>query len=365
MPLLHKHTTPRRIGLIVTDHEHRHHQKGIHRSQVSSSALSVSNNTTDVSDNSSSSGSDRDVQPSSPQFMKKTQSNFNYMADKRHHIQEPPHGVRHMRRVSFDDLDISAPYQELERKGSVPMIGSVVYYKNRHHKEDGYHHQHQHPHHQHQHHEKGKSIPLPTIKIESDGDTNENFEYKSSETCSTINNNSDSETISSPLSSDCEDAVSNNHYNDQRHKLFRNFSLPEISFLGNVSTDGDEFNAINSKIKSHLKKNHEKFNKFLHDEHKKNHYNNTHFHIPGLDPEISSSSAEASQSNMNLHLGHNSNKDSATSLSSQLQSRSSSMSKLEQTGTHSNDAQQPPVNNRHRRRLTCAMIFTRPKVVEI
>lgn len=344
---------------MVTDHDHHHHhhhhqRTGSYGSSSSSSGSSSSVINPSAIDSNPSIETDKGhVETPRSHLMDKTQSTAEYMSGNHHPHQmpEPLSGLRHLRRISFDDIDISNSHHNIERRGSIPMIGSLVYFKNTNHNNHT------------SHHRRGESVPLPKLKFETTCDSKESLDHRPSDKNSTVSNNSDSETV---LSTDSEGSRSDDHYNEHHYKLFRNFSLPEISLHGNVSPQGDEFNAINLKIKSHLKRNHEKFNKFLNDEIKKSHFNNIHFHIPGLDPDLSSSDVSSTEaSHTNSPTGPKANSSSASPISSQLQSRSNSMSKLNQSPKYSNDIEPQHGNSRHRRRLTCAMIFTRPKVVEI
>jgi hypothetical protein len=215
-----------------------------------------------------------------------------------------PHHHRH-----FSDI---APERTRHRKrGSIPMIGSLVYYKS-------------------------KSDEALVSKNNSQYDLNHKVIPQTAHPEMAI---SDSET---------EDAF------PVLPKGYRHFSSPEMCtshppHLHDACHpryfDDDEFNLINNKINSQMHLNAQIFQKHISEEQQRSHFRNAHYHIPGVDPELSS---DPSQNVTPTDISPN-------------QSRSGSSSKLLDTNTSS----QIPKNARHRRRLTCAMIFTPPKVVEI
>lgn len=219
----------------------------------------------------------------------------------------------HPRRISFDDIDLYTLPPRLEHKGTIPMVGSLVYYRRKASVDKG-------------HDPESTDVPLPHEAAAPAG--------------------SDSETAVTDESSD-SDSMSRSSV--PNYKLYRHFSSPQISYDRHDPGD-DEFNMINSKIDSQIKMHSNNFNKAVRDEHRRSHYEKVHYPIPGLDPELSP-----------YHSDANSNATSNTQLSQQP----SSSTRLNFAATPRSQEPQNTRNSRHRRRLTCAMIFTRPKVVEI
>lgn len=239
----------------------------------------------------------------------------------------------HSRRVSLDDLDVaSLRPRGGEGSGSVPMIGSLVYYR---HKSDsailnqntqgdaqG----------DAQGDEHGAAVPRPATLttapparpcISDDGDGADDEEAVLS----------DAESVASPIPP------------HMRHRKYRHFSYPWI-----YADEADEFGMINSKIDSRIRQNDQRLSSYFQNQRKRSHFNNTHYHIPGLDPAPSPDS-ELSESSAPAALPS--------------KSRPSSTSMRDSVSPNSTGNRSPHTNSRHRRRLTCAMIFTTPKVVEI
>lgn len=229
------------------------------------------------------------------------------------------------KRVSFDDLDIGFSGPNLDERGSVPMIGSLVYYR----------------------HKSDSDILNKTEGLDSSGNVpppEERMDAPHVPPLSTTIKDAYSSDNEEALVSDAEDLTSSLRPLPDMKK-YRHFSYPWIS----INTS-DEFGLINSKINSRIRQNDERLNRHLQNQRRRSHFRNTHYHIPGLDPEPTPESSDPSEA--------------PSPASYQLQNRSNSASLLN-SASSSNIPNYSPNNNRHRRRLTCAMIFTHPKVVEI
>lgn len=223
-------------------------------------------------------------------------------------------------RKSLDDLDLN-PLVKINpiKKGTTPLIGSLIYYKSKQNDNTI-------------NNNNNNNIPLAHEKIISPESHENNINNKDKPMSFTTN---DEEAI---ISSDTDSLLSSSPSdNSSINKIYRHSSYPWLT-----ANKDDEFNLLNSKITSHITKNNKKLTNSLNKERKKDQFNNLHYHIPGIDPELNSL-------------------DSNTSVFNQPRSNSTSqLASSTNEKIHNNN-----VNNRHRRRLTCAMIFTRPKVVEI
>lgn len=238
------------------------------------------------------------------------------------------------RRVSLDDLDVASlrPRGE-EGGGSVPMIGSLVYYR---HKSDsailnqttqGSDEQRD-----AQSDAQSNSVPLPVVRaapperpyISNDGGVGSDDEEAVL---------LDADSVASPVPP------------HMRCKKYRHFSYPWL-----YADEADEFGLINSKIDSRIRLNDNKLSSYFQNQIKRSHFNNTHYHIPGLDPSPSPDSEFS---------------ESSAPASFPSQSKPNSASMRDSVSATNTGNRSPHTNNRHRRRLTCAMIFTSPKVVEI
>lgn len=235
--------------------------------------------------------------------------------------------------ISADDLEAATPYMKLERKGSVPMIGSLVYYKYKSDPNTAFNNK----------HNKnfttlGRNSRLP--RSESLNDFTKHIDNDDS-TLRSVDLTDDAITDEDDSSNSSSNKIlSNDKDSDNEHH--RHFSCPV------TLSENDEFNLINSKIHSRIKHDAEILRRHLRDERKKVHFTHKNFRIPGIDSTDSLSSPESTS----LHNSH-----------------SNSMAQLSaMNNTNNTDNTTPPEvprNRRHRRRLTCAMIFTSPKVVEI
>lgn len=304
-------------------------------------------------------------------------------------VSSPKISSQNQTKEFLDDLELNANvHSSMKKKGSVPMIGSLVYYKSKSADDTNF------P----TDHENNfnelieRRVPLPHEKL----DSLNNYSFTKQDNQSDQKQNSppnteDNETVL--LSSDNESIYSSESPLDNLQQLpnlkaYRHFSYPWVLDSNSTTTNNrDDFGLLDSKIHSKIKQNEEKLRKSLKKEKKQEHFSNTHYHIPGVDPEPSPSTS----SNVS---------EAQTPTSIYAQSRSSSTSKLNPTSTkydrnlsygstvasrHREKPYSIPCtapenpsggheeiadnshnrNNRHRRRLTCAMIFTRPKVVEI
>ncbi|AWU76748.1 uncharacterized protein C5L36_0C06685 [Pichia kudriavzevii] len=280
--------------------------------------------------------------------------NHKYMRD---HTFVPDHDTEGYRRTSLDDTDTP----NHQRKGSVPMIGSLVYYKRKSRDaEDG-------------------NGPLYS-NTEDIKDTSNNPDTTTTSTTTTNNtittttnttvtNTSDNINnyifhpmghVSSEvlLDSDvCTDAeieteietdtdtdtdsivlsrsVNSYHRRPSPGNLRRHFSTPTVT-QAFARSQYDEFGMINSRIRSQLNPKTKKMNKFLHDQTLKNHLVTSNYHIPGFDPDPTPPTPSINTSPQD------------------------SISQSNSTDSNNNNG-----HRRHSRRLTCAMIFTSPKVVEL
>lgn len=244
----------------------------------------------------------------------------------------------HSRRVSLDDLDVASlrPRGE-EGSGSVPMIGSLVYYR----------------------HKSDSAIFNQTTKgsdEQRDAQSNAQSDAQSDAVLLPIVRAATPERphISNDggVGSDNEEAVLLDADSiaspvppHMHCKKYRHFSYPWM-----YADEADEFGMINSKIDSRIRLNDKKLSSYFQNQLKRSHFNNTHYHIPGLDPSPSSDSEFS---------------ESSAPAAFPSQSKSNSASMRDSVSPTNTGNRSPHTNNRHRRRLTCAMIFTSPKVVEI
>ncbi|TID28768.1 hypothetical protein CANINC_002287 [Pichia inconspicua] len=279
--------------------------------------------------------------PSCPMLKKDFHSS--HINDLRQKLLSTPRRLKN----SFDDIDL---LHEPERRGSIPMIGSLIYYKRKNEECDS------------------NYTTNPPNKNEHDS-------------------NSQNMALTKPL--------------NQELKVFRHFSTPEVikdhiplrprfNFLHhtNISEktpkcaindesdaspiyqsdiDDDEFSLINSKIHSQIKKNTQKFNKFIREQKEKTKFGRHHFHIPGIDPEVNDDSHESLNPIASNESSGTTSFSKKSNSSPHLTGNSDYQPTKVESDQFANDALQPTrsPNSRHRRRLTCAMIFTPPKVVEI
>lgn len=279
-------------------------------------------------------------QSNSPFVSGNNHQNHNHIADLRKKLINVPRQLK----TSFDDIDL---LPGIERRGSIPMVGSLVYYKRK-------------------HQDLGPnytttSAPHPTGSngtSESETSKLKNHELK------TFRHFSSPEVIKDHLPFGPH---FKHHHSQNTHGVDTECAINDDSDSSGSSSctqDQDEFSMINSKIHSQIKKNTAKFNKFIHDEREKKKFGRHNFHIPGIDPEVSDSheslNSGKSGSSLNLaktvNLGPNINVTPAESISP---------STTQELSGHPLEPQTSPPNSRHRRRFTCAMIFTPPKVVEI
>ena len=226
-------------------------------------------------------------------------------------------------------------------RGSIPMIGSLVYYKP-------------------------KSLKNNTNSLINDNNSPPFVPENAISDSENDNDNDDEILPLSPTQSIYEDLNDDNdehehddHDTDKKIIRSRHCSSPEMHHIfishhhhlkdfNPIIPIEDEFNIINNKISSQIISKTKEFEKNMKLERRKSHLINKLYHIPHLDPEPTPSpSPSPSISNINEII--NDNQINIPEPKSAIECQQSD--------------NKP--NGRHRRRLTCAMIFTRPKVVEI
>lgn len=284
--------------------------------------------------------------PSCPMFTMDhhSQQHHHHLTDLRHKLLNAPRKIK----TSFDDIDL---LHETERRGSVPMVGSLIYYKRKNEEVD-----------------PNYTTKPPEPAVNESKSSNKALVKSIDQDLKVFRHFSTPEMIKDHIP--IYPHLHFHQHTDNSEKPNEGSKKDQHNFLkfDNFCPEQDEFNMINSKIHSQIKKNTQKFNEFVHEQRERSKFGRHHFHIPGIDPESNDDSRESLNSTASNGSSGITSMSKKSNSSPHLNSHSEKKHATPDQNHFLDDSLQEHIhspNNRHRRRLTCAMIFTPPKVVEI